>query len=98
MNHGRGYGLQVVKRQLGQAVLGIQYFTLFGDFDPALQGAAGLGQDRLVSRPSASTDRPTAAVEEAKRHILAAGERLKCDLSLVNLPVAGEKAGILIAV
>ena len=37
-------------------------------------------------------------MEEAKRHVLAAGEFLKGDLDLMNLPVAGEEAGIIVAV
>ena len=57
-----------------------------------------MGQDRLIGRPTTTTDGSTAAVEEAKRHVLAAGEFLKGDLGLMNLPVAGEEAGILVAV
>ena len=64
LHHRRRDGFQVVKGKFRQAVLGGQHFTLFGDLDPALQCAAGLGKDGLVGRAAAAAHRSTPAVEQ----------------------------------
>ena len=94
----RGDRFQVVKGQLGEGVLGGEHLALFGDFDAPPHGAAWLGEDRLVGRTAAASYRATAAVEDTQGHAVLGGELLQGDLGPVNLPVAGEEAGILVAV
>ena len=60
-----GDRFQVVESQLGQGVLGGEHLALFRDLDPTPQGAAGLGEDRLVGRAAAAANGSAAAVEDA---------------------------------
>ena len=89
---------KVVKRQLREAVLRGQDLALLCDLDPPLKGSAGLGQDGLVGGSATAADRAPSSMEQSQGNPLAAGKRLKSDLGLMDLPVAGEESGILVAV
>ena len=88
LQHGRGDRFQVVERQLRQGIFGGEHFALFGDLDAAIEGATGLGQDRLVGRPATPADRAAAAVEDAQGHAMVDRQLLQGNLGPVDLPVA----------
>ena len=88
LQHRRGDGFQVVERQLRQGILRGEHFPLLGDLDAAIEGAAGLGQDCLVGRAAAPTNRAPAAMEDAEGHAMVDRQLLQGNLGPVDLPVA----------
>lgn len=66
--------------------------ALLGHLDLALQGAPGLGEDRVVRGAAAAADGAAAAVEEAEPHAVAVGDVAEPPLGPVDLPLAGGDA------
>ena len=98
LQHGGCHRFQVVEGQFGQGILRGQHLSLFGDLDAAAEGAAWLGQDRLVGRPPTPAHGAAAAMEDPQGHPVLDGQPLEGNLGFMDLPVAGEEAGILVAV
>src|SRR5699024_2587402 len=68
---GRRDLLDVAGGDAGLAVAGEDYFTLLGEFEPAVDRTAGLGEHRPVRRAPAPPERAAAAVEEGERDVVA---------------------------
>ena len=98
MQHSGGHRLEVVERQFRQGVFRGQHLPLFGDLDPPFEGAAGLGQDRLIGGAATTADRAAASVEDAQADVVLTAQRLQGDLGPVDFPVAGEEARVFVAV
>ena len=65
---------QVLAGEGGDEVLVGDDLALLGHLDLALQGAPGLGEDRVVGGAAAAADGAAAAVEEAQAHAVAVGD------------------------
>jgi hypothetical protein len=72
--------------------------ALFGQADLAVHGARRLRQDRLVARAAAAADGAAAAVEQAQAHAGALEDLDQFQLGLVQLPVRGQEAAVLVRV
>ena len=89
---------EVAAADLGVRELGGDDLALFGQADLAVDGARRLRQDRFVARPAAAPDGAAAAVEQAQLDA-GVGEHLdQVDLGLVQLPVGGQEAAVLVGV
>ena len=87
------------RRDLRMRVFRGDHFALLRHADLAVHGACRLGEDRLVARAAAAPDRAAAAMEQAEPDAaLLLEEFRKRDGSAINLPVAREKAAVLVAV
>src|SRR5690606_40106868 len=73
LEHGGHRQLQVAAGELGQAVLVGNDLSLLGDLDGTVDRPERLSEDRLVGGPTAPAHGAAAAVEEPKRHAVAAG-------------------------
>ena len=62
--------------------------ALLGHLDLALQGAPGLGEDRVVRGAAAAADGAAAAVEEPQPYAVAVGDVAQPALGAVDLPLA----------
>src|SRR5690606_41987206 len=63
--------------------------SLLGDLDGTVDRPERLSEDRLVGGPTAPAHGAAAAVEEPKRHAVAAGGAAQRLLCLVDLPLGG---------
>ena len=98
LEHGGGDRLQVVEGQLGREYLEAQHLALLGDLDAPLEGAGSAGPGSPGGGAAAPSHRSAPAVEDAQGDAVGIRQRLQRDLGPVDLPVAGEEAGILVAV
>jgi hypothetical protein len=90
--------LEVLPGQGGQRVLVGDDLALLGHLDRAVQRAVRLGQDRLVGRAAAAADRAAAAVEQPQPHAVPGRHVAQRPLRLVDRPLAGGDAGLLVGV
>src|SRR3977135_2616651 len=88
--------LQVAPTHLRVRILAGDHLALLGDADRALHGAAGLGEDGLVARAAAATDRPAAAMKQAQPDAKTLEDVDQRHLRLVELPTRRQKAAILV--
>ena len=79
---------QVLPGQRRDEVLVGDDLALLGDLDLALEGAPGLGEDRVVRGAAAAADGAAAAVEEAQPYAVAVGDVAQAALGAVDLPLA----------
>ena len=83
-------------------VLGGNDFALLGQADLPVHRARRLREDRLVARPAAAPDRAAAAVEESQRQRMRVAQAVEQfdqrRAGAIQLPVAGEKSAVLVAV
>ena len=95
----RGHGqLEILARKLGQRVLVRDHLALLGELDLAVEHAPRLGQDRVVRRAAAASDRPAPAVEQAQPHAVPGRDVAQRALGLVDLPLGRGDAGLLVRV
>ncbi len=71
---------------------------MLGNFDATIQAGTGLGQDRLIGRATTSTHRSASTMENAQGNPKIIGRGLESLLSLMNFPVAAQKARVFVAV
>ena len=93
-----GQHLQIAAADFGVGIFAGDDLALLGDADLAVHRAGGLRQDGVIARPAAAADRAAAAVEQPQAHVVALEHLDQFDLGLVELPVRGEVAAVLVAV
>ncbi len=76
----------------------VYHFALFGDADTAVYRAGWLCQNRTVGRATAARNRAAAPVEEHYLYIMGFARLGQCFLRLVQFPVGGHVARVLVAV
>ena len=94
----RHQGLQVAAGRHRVAVLGRDDLALLGDAHRTLHRTLRLGQDRIVGRAAAATDGAAAAVEQTQPDALVARHLRDRGLRVVQRPVRGEVAAVLVRV
>ena len=94
----RDQRFQVVPADARVRVLGLDDFALFGQPDVAAHAAGRLRQDRLEAWPTAAPDRAAAAMEQPQLHAVILEQVAQLLGGLVQRPVGGEEAAILVAV
>jgi hypothetical protein len=97
-HRGREERLEVAAADLAVGVLARDHLALLREPELALHAARRLREDRVVAGAAATPDRAAAAVEEAKPHARLAKHGDQRRLRLVELPVGGDVAAILVAV
>ena len=87
LQHRRQGQFQVAMGETRQAVLVGDDLALFGHLDATVDGPERLGEDRLMGRTAATSDRAATSVEQAKRHVVPASRFVEQALCLVDLPL-----------
>src|SRR5262249_26431201 len=93
-----GENLQVALAYLGLGVFAGDPLAFFRSADRALDGSAGLRENRLITGTAAAADRPAAAMEQAQFDATAAADLDQRDLGLIEFPSRGQITPILVAV
>ncbi len=74
LQHGAGVELQALDGHLGQTELEADHLPLLCGTQPPAQGSRRLGEDRLVSRRTATTDGTAAAMEQGEANVVGLGQ------------------------
>ncbi len=100
--HRRREGFEVAATDVGIGVFGGDHFTLFGEADLATHRARRLGENGLIAGATTTANRATTTMEHAQAQAMFGTELVEHfhqrQFGLVQLPVAGENAAILVAV
>ena len=91
----RRVDLERAEGDTGQAELGLNHLSLFGDAQRAVDRARRLRLDRQIGRAAAAADGSAAAVEQRDGHAVFATRRDDRLLRLVELPCGGEPPDVL---
>src|SRR5918996_6354801 len=94
----RGKGLEVASAALGVGVLARDHLALLGEAQRRVDRARRLGEHRVVARPAAAADGAAATVEEPQAYSPAITYLHQRRLGLIERPVRGEVAAVLVAV
>ena len=90
--------LEVLPCKLREVVLVRDDFALLGHLQEAVHSSLRLGQDRLGGRPASSPDGPSTTMEQPKGNPVPLCDVPQHALGLVDFPLRGRDAGVLVRV